>query len=74
MTNTNTDAESLAELWRQRRPSGPPVAHTLRRSTELRCIHHPYDGGADVILATEAERDRLRDRRRDWLSSHPGGM
>ena len=30
MTDTDTDAESLAELWRQRRPSGPPVAHTLR--------------------------------------------
>ncbi|MFM9814778.1 hypothetical protein ACKI1J_16900 [Streptomyces scabiei] len=37
--------------------------------TELRCIHHPYDGGADVVLATPAERDRVRDRHTDWLSS-----
>lgn len=42
--------------------------------TELRRIHHPYDGGADVILATPAERDRLRDRHTDWLSSHPAGL
>lgn len=37
-------------------------------------IYHPYDGGADVLLATGFERDELRDRHTDWLSSHPGGM
>ncbi|WP_425246288.1 DUF3885 domain-containing protein [Streptomyces sp. NEAU-NA10] len=42
--------------------------------TELRRIHHPYDGGADVILATPAERDRVRDQHTDWLSSHPAGL
>ncbi|MGA5078331.1 DUF3885 domain-containing protein [Streptomyces griseoincarnatus] len=42
--------------------------------TKLRHIHHPYDGGADVILATSAERDRMRDRHTDWLSSHPAGL
>lgn len=42
--------------------------------TELRHIHHPYDGGADVILATPTERDRMRDRHTDWLSSHPAGL
>ncbi|WP_443334751.1 DUF3885 domain-containing protein [Streptomyces sp. CCNWLW230] len=31
-------------------------------------------GGADVILATPAERDRLRQRHGDWLSDHPGGL
>ncbi|MEU9038104.1 hypothetical protein AB0D45_24825 [Streptomyces sp. NPDC048352] len=30
-------------------------------------IHYPYEGGADVVLATPAERDRLRDRHRGWL-------
>ncbi|MGW0731251.1 DUF3885 domain-containing protein [Streptomyces sp. NPDC002851] len=39
--------------------------------TELRRIHHPYDGGADVILATPEERDRLHGQYTDWLSSHP---
>jgi len=42
--------------------------------TELRCIHHPYDGGADVILATLAERDHVRDQHAGWLSSHPAGF
>lgn len=42
--------------------------------TDLRRVHHPYDGGADVILATPAERDRSRQRHGDWLSDHPGGL
>ncbi|WP_405931172.1 hypothetical protein [Streptomyces sp. NBC_00827] len=42
--------------------------------TELRRIRHPYDGGADVILATPEERDRLRDQHTDWLSSHSSGL
>ncbi|MFE7439512.1 hypothetical protein ACFU7X_03495 [Streptomyces chartreusis] len=37
-------------------------------------IHHPYDGGADVILTTTSERDALRERHTDWLSSHPSGL
>ncbi|MGW5345470.1 DUF3885 domain-containing protein [Streptomyces sp. HUAS TT3] len=36
-------------------------------------IHHPYDGGADVILPTPEERDRLRDQHSAWLSAHPSG-
>ncbi|WP_328861569.1 DUF3885 domain-containing protein [Streptomyces sp. NBC_00306] len=42
--------------------------------TELRRIHHPYDGGADVILTTTAERERLRGEHTAWLSSHPSGL
>ncbi|MFG3355225.1 hypothetical protein [Streptomyces sp. NPDC048001] len=36
-------------------------------------VHHPYDGGADVILPTSGERDRLRNRHSAWLSTHPSG-
>ncbi|MFJ9338137.1 hypothetical protein ACIRP0_02455 [Streptomyces sp. NPDC101733] len=36
-------------------------------------VHHPYDGGADVVLATSDERDRLRERHADWLSARPSG-
>ncbi|MFJ9939069.1 DUF3885 domain-containing protein [Streptomyces erythrochromogenes] len=36
-------------------------------------MYHPYDGGADVVLATTEERDRLRHRHADWLSAHPSG-
>ena len=42
--------------------------------TELRRIHHPYDGGADVILTTPEERHRLRALHPEWLSSHPTGL
>ncbi|MDX3093999.1 hypothetical protein PV417_05330 [Streptomyces sp. ME19-03-3] len=41
--------------------------------TELARIHHPYDGGADVVLATPEERDRFRGRYSTWLSAHPSG-
>ncbi|MFC9331527.1 hypothetical protein [Kitasatospora sp. NPDC057015] len=34
---------------------------------------HPYDGGIDIITATVAERDELKGRHPDWLSSHPQG-
>lgn len=40
----------------------------------LRRIHHPYDGGADVILTTTAERDELKARHTSWLSKHPLGL
>ncbi|MGW7331279.1 DUF3885 domain-containing protein [Streptomyces sp. NPDC054840] len=36
-------------------------------------FHHPYDGGADVVLPTPQERDRMRERHTDWLSAHPQG-
>ena len=37
-------------------------------------VYAPYDGGADLFFATEAERDAARGRYRAWLSSHPGGL
>ncbi|MEU1181567.1 hypothetical protein ABZ464_28775 [Streptomyces sp. NPDC005820] len=50
------------------------VVEVFVADTELQRIYHPYDGGADVILATPAERDRVRDQHTDWLSSHPAGL
>ena len=37
-------------------------------------IFHPYDGGADVVLASAEERDPLKEQHREWLSSHPSGF
>jgi hypothetical protein len=37
-------------------------------------VHHPYDGGADVLLPTTSERDALKRRHADWLSAHPLGL
>ncbi|MGX1880910.1 DUF3885 domain-containing protein [Streptomyces sp. NPDC055287] len=83
------DAESCTHtrLYADRRPwergcvdellravADEAVVEVFFTDTELRRIHHPYDGGADVVLTTSAERSRLRDRHADWLSSHPGGL
>ncbi|WP_454325416.1 DUF3885 domain-containing protein [Streptomyces ambofaciens] len=64
---------ALAALWRARCPAGPLVG-VFVTDTELHRIHSPYDGGADVVLATPGERDRLRDRHVDWLSGRPSGL
>jgi hypothetical protein len=37
-------------------------------------IYAPYDGGADVIARTPSDRDALRERYAEWLSSYPGGL
>lgn len=37
-------------------------------------IHHPYDGGAAVLLPTGAARDELKQRHADWLSADPNGF
>ncbi|MFI6843217.1 hypothetical protein OG535_10485 [Kitasatospora sp. NBC_00085] len=50
------------------------AADVLITDTGLERIHHPYDGGADVLLTSTDERDRLRARHADWLSSHPDGL
>ena len=36
-------------------------------------VHHPYDGGADILVPTSGERDALKQRHTDWLSTHPSG-
>ncbi|MFD9737584.1 hypothetical protein [Umezawaea sp. NPDC059074] len=46
----------------------------LITDADLQRTYHPYDGGADVILSTNSERDQLRSRHSDWLSAHPSGL
>jgi hypothetical protein len=41
---------------------------------DLSWLYHPYDGGADVIAASTAERDRLRAAHPAWLSLRPDGL
>jgi hypothetical protein len=50
------------------------IANVLLADVSLRWLYHPYDGGMDVILPSSAERDALRDRHRDWLSTQPSGL
>jgi hypothetical protein len=35
--------------------------------TDMRCLYHPYDGGADVSMADAGERDQLKAAHADWL-------
>lgn len=49
-------------------------ANVMITDVAMTRIHHPYDGGADVLLPTSEERDALRARHADWLSSHPQGL
>jgi hypothetical protein len=37
-------------------------------------VYAPYDGGADLFVETEAERDALRTKYSGWLSTHPSGL
>jgi hypothetical protein len=37
-------------------------------------VYAPYDGGADLIFATEVERDAAHQRYAAWLSSDPSGL
>lgn len=50
------------------------VANVLLVDPQREVLYHPYDGGADVILGTRAERDRWRATYRAWLSQHPSGL
>ncbi len=50
------------------------VANTMILSTTGHWIYHPYDGGADVILGTTAERDQLKAQFSSWLSSRSDGL
>ncbi|MFI6172183.1 hypothetical protein ACIBCN_35770 [Nocardia sp. NPDC051052] len=50
------------------------TANVLLTDTGLQRLYHPYDGGADAILTSTEERDRLRSRHAAWLSSHPQGL
>ncbi|MGW1215418.1 DUF3885 domain-containing protein [Streptomyces sp. NPDC002499] len=50
------------------------LADVFVTDPELRRIHCPYDGGADVVLTTPAERDALRERHADWLPRNSAGL
>ncbi|MFG2459028.1 hypothetical protein ACGFWE_18450 [Streptomyces sp. NPDC048523] len=50
------------------------LAGVFVADTGMRHIHHPYDGGADVVLASAGERDRLRERFGAWVSPNASGL
>lgn len=50
------------------------IANVMLIDLQRNAVYHPYDGGADVILGTQAEQERWRTTYRRWLSQHPSGM
>ncbi|HEX6335378.1 MAG TPA: hypothetical protein VFZ85_00330 [Jiangellaceae bacterium] len=48
--------------------------HFLLADPNLDWLYCPYDGGADVLVRNQAERDTLRDRHIEWLSSRDDGL
>jgi hypothetical protein len=49
------------------------LANVMIVNVENKWVYHPYDGGADIILASTKERTILRERYKLWLSVHPSG-
>jgi hypothetical protein len=43
-------------------------------TAEMGWLHHPYDGGADVIAVSPGHRDQLRRAHTDWLSARRSGL
>jgi len=43
-------------------------------SPSKKCIISPYDGGVDVIVDSTENRDKLKDKYKDWLSDREDGM
>lgn len=56
-----------------RRIADDELHYVIIAPPDLRWLYHPYDGGADVIAETMQERDALKARHPDWLSTHPSG-
>lgn len=42
--------------------------------TDLCRLYHPYDGGADVILADKEDRDQLKAKHFDWVPQNRYGL
>jgi hypothetical protein len=78
---TYTHLYASRTLWRTgvldnllRAVADDVAAGVMITSLSFDRIHHPYDGGADVLLSTTIERDAIRHRHTDWLSQHPLGL
>lgn len=50
------------------------IAEVMLFTTSGNWIYHPYDGGADIILPSAAERDVLKQRYACWLSTGASGL
>lgn len=72
VSNVTWEPGFLSDLLR--RIADDVIPYVIIGPPDLSWLYAPYDGGADVLLATTALRDNLRDRYRCWLSRHPSGL
>jgi hypothetical protein len=81
------DSRSYTQLYVEARAWQPGIVDDVLRPVaddeisgvilapaDLRWLYHPYDGGADVIASTAAQRDMLKEHHRPWLSKHRHGL
>jgi hypothetical protein len=52
---------------------GAPVSVTVADAS-MNWLYRPYDGGADVVLPTKTDRDRLARRYAGWVSPLPSRL
>ncbi len=65
------ESEELKKILRM--VANDEVRNIILVSLGCGMVFHPYDGGADVILRTTEERDKLKQQFSSWLSKHPSG-
>jgi hypothetical protein len=66
------DANELNSLFRL--VANDEAGNIMVINTGKSIVYHPYDGGADVVLASTEQRDQLKEKHSGWLSSHPEGF
>jgi hypothetical protein len=57
-----------------RQTAGDEISNLMICDTTCRWLLHPYDGGMDVFLSCEADRDLLKSKFDGWLSSRADGL
>jgi hypothetical protein len=50
------------------------IAGVTLAPQDLEWLYYPYDGGVDIILPTQEDRDSLKSRHEDWLSTEASGL
>src|SRR5688572_12763321 len=50
------------------------VANVLFVSFTPKAVYHPYDGGADIFIESEALTTSVKTKYASWLSTHPAGL
>jgi hypothetical protein len=69
---TQLHSADLSELLLQ--VADEKTGGVILTASPMTWLYAPYDGGADVIAASRAQRDQLRQRHSDWLSAYPSGL